>query len=230
MREEVARKDGEFDRQMLEALYKAHEISFSRYEQLQLDSLAAQHRAEIDALDKEIALHSDDVSAQQKALAKKEELEQEYALKVKQIHTEIMEHWQQILDRQNDVLTSHLRQWALGQVTLKKAFQDTWNSIVLDLASTLAKMGLKWVEHWALVHLLHIGAKAAALSVETAQAAAKHAILASANVAEVTSDAAVAAAAGFKSAMEALPWPANMAVAPVVAASAMAQTLAFAPL
>ncbi|HUE01594.1 MAG TPA: hypothetical protein VMR62_18625 [Bryobacteraceae bacterium] len=70
-------------------------------------------------------------------------------------------------------------------------------------------------------------AQTTAAVTQAAQSAAKIAENNATNEAIVVSDAGVAAAAGFASVMAALPFPANVATAPEVAAAALAQVLGF---
>lgn len=188
------------------------------------------YAAQKEASDREIELDSDDTAAKEKALQRRTELEREYALRRKEIDDTILIHIQQALDRENEMFLGQLRSWALGQQTLKKALQNTWNQMVLDLLGSLARMGLKWAEHWALVHILHLGAKSQEVFTESAAASAKAAAISAVNVGQVISDAAVAGAAGFASVMQAVPFPANIALAPEVAAAAAGGAGSFAPL
>ena len=92
-----------------------------------------------------------------------------------------------------------------GTETISQAVSKMYQDLILGLAQYIIQKGEKKAEEWAIDKLFHV-----------------HAVTAS-----TAASAGQSMAAGFASVMEALPFPANVAAAPSVAAAAGAQTTAF---
>ena len=125
-------------------------------------------------------------------------------------------------------MNSGINSWITGHEKFRKALQSTWRSIATEALTSLERIAEDWVvKHllMAAVHKLFYTQKVATEVTSNAITAAAHSTT---NSAEATGDAGLAAAAAFSSVMQALPFPANVVVAPVVAAAALAQGMALA--
>lgn len=104
--------------------------------------------------------------------------------------------------QQVDVLfNQHIMNWVTGQQTLKQSLEQSWNAIATNAIGNLAKMA----EQELLAHLMH-------------KQLAKEGVLV---------DAKAAAASAFRNVMRALPFPADIILAPIAAAGAFAGVAAF---
>ncbi len=144
------------------------------------------------------------------------------------IDDQIESKWVTTLKQIDTAFSANIGKLVTGQQGFQKTFVSIADSLVNDTAQMLTKEAVQWAEHWAALHILHLAAKQVQVATETAGDAEKHAVVAASNIAEITSDAGLAGAAAFASVMEALPFPANIAAAPGVAAGASAATEAFA--
>jgi hypothetical protein len=118
----------------------------------------------------------------------------------------------------------------MGTQSIGQAFSRLGADLLVIMTEALAKILLKHIAHWVAVNVIEKSAALQSLATLLTGNAAKQATTSATNVAMVTSDAGVAGAAGFASAMLALPFPANVAVAPGVMAAAIASTLSMIPL
>lgn len=105
---------------------------------------------------------------------------------------------------------------------------ESWNSIVMSVIENLEKMAEKWIAHELAVTLAHLAGNQARVASDAAAAEESDSISAAQAFKQVFRDAGVAAAHAFRSVMGALPFPANVIVAPIAAAGAFAATMAFA--
>jgi hypothetical protein len=139
------------------------------------------------------------------------------------------EKYRQSLERSFDSiiggpLDHFVDQAITGQKSIGASFEELGVSMLRNLTESLAKMELKRAEDWALQKVEHALGIAANNATDAAGAAAKQTV---SNEATIQGSAGAGAAAGFASVMEALPFPFNVAVAPGIAASTLAQIEAF---
>lgn len=95
----------------------------------------------------------------------------------------------------------HVMAWVQGQETIKGALEQSWNAIASNAIQNLALMAEKEL----LYHVMHIEREKKGILV----------------------DAKRAASSGYTAVMKALPFPADVIVAPIVAAAAFAGVAAF---
>lgn len=124
--------------------------------------------------------------------------------------------------------TRGINQWIQHQKTFAQAMAESWNGIVMSVIQNLEKMAAQWIAHELAMTLAHIAGNQARVASDAATASESEGISAAHALKEVMRDAGVAAAHAFKSVMGALPFPANVIVAPIAAAGAFAATMAFA--
>jgi hypothetical protein len=110
-----------------------------------------------------------------------------------------------------------------GTESIGRVFTKMGVDLLSSTASWLANILLKHLEHWALVNIIEKNAMLQSLTTFITGTTAKQAVQATSNVAQVTSNAGLCAAAAFASVMESLPIPINVSVAPGVAAATVAQ-------
>lgn len=113
--------------------------------------------------------------------------------------------------------------WLTGHITLQKALMSVWSSILTDAITAIMKIGERWVLQHLLMRIANKLFHTETLAEDTAAAAAKQGVISATNVAEATSDAAVAAAGQFAWYSQTFP-----PIAPAMAAAALAQGMAYA--
>lgn len=148
-------------------------------------------------------------------------------LKQVQLQAEMLSSWQQIgkaienaAEKGLQTFNQNILQMIEKGQSFKKTMINVWNSMAESLIESMLQLGEKMLINWV----------KSLLGIQTEQAAGDTAQIAQAKTtseAIVMSDAGTAGAAGFASAMQALPFPINVAVAPGVGGDAVAQTLAF---
>jgi len=119
--------------------------------------------------------------------------------------------WDKYLQPISSAFSTMIHGIISGTTTLSKALSEMFQNILLSFIDMLIQMVVEWVRNQIVM-------------VVTGKA-----IRAPAAVSEVISEAAVGAAAGFSSVMEAVPYPYNLVMAPVVAAETFASIMSFAP-
>ncbi|HEU0367625.1 MAG TPA: hypothetical protein VFR42_00335, partial [Candidatus Acidoferrum sp.] len=130
-----------------------------------------------------------------------------------------------------DGISSALGRSVVQGKNLGKALADAGKQLAMTTATQVLKAGLSSAVN-ALMQMIpafHATAAAATASEAAQKAAAAAGVAAQKTLAEasVMTAAGEAAAWGFESVMAALPFPVNIAVAPAIAASALAQTEAY---
>jgi len=108
------------------------------------------------------------------------------------------------------------------------AMRDVLKGMLKNVISTLTKMGLRYVIFEKLKTYITKVETAKRLVIEELGAAKSLAISVAKGLKSIIISAYTAAAAGFKSAMEALPWPWNMIAAAATAAFAVGAVMKFA--
>lgn len=205
---------------------KNHELTRGQWyatEKTALDSWYSMQHATLErALADAKNLFGQESDEYQKLKRKESELDQEFQARSRELQEQRLQAWRQATEQMTGALFSGINQWIQGQKTFGQAMIQTWNQLVLDVIKDIEQIAAKWIaEHVlmaAIQKILGVG------SGNTAQVATNSA----ANVAIATSDANAAAAAAFESAMVALPFPVNVAVAPALAASTLATGMGFA--
>lgn len=164
-------------------------------------------------------------------------LQQQRAARVQQIDNQIQsteqraalvvqEAWQHAMGQFNSSLIRSFDSVLSGTQRLSQAFREFGIGLEKDAINSATNWALKWAEKILLVEVLEKSSIGRRLVSLVTGEATKHAVEATSNEATVLGDAGLAAAAGFASVMEALPFPINVATAPGVAAAAAAGTIA----
>lgn len=164
--------------------------------------------------------------------------------------------WQKALVAVNNDFSNSVGQWILHGGSFVRAMQNMGAELVANLAKDFVKMGLVMLETWlkaTLQHLIHQHAQTAAtvaaqtaqtaavtaaqtaqtaaiVGAKGAQAAASAASVAAAVASDVVlaeSKAGAAAALAFFDTMQGVPWPANLAAAPIAGDIALGQGQAY---
>lgn len=138
--------------------------------------------------------------------------------------------WEKSFQTINQTFDRAITGMISGQQRLSVAFAQLGAKLIESIAGTLATMALKWAEHFILVNVLQKSHIAQEIADRIAGNTTKHGVDAASNIATVTGDAAVGAAATFASVLQALPFPANVAAAPGAAAGMFAAIESFAPI
>lgn len=209
-----------------------HQITLAKWQEEEEAALNAWYQAQTAAIlkaEKEFeAAGLRETEAYAKLKNRQLELDQQYALKTQAINAKIEQQWQAVGQKMaqtftqgvNAILTGNER---IGQAALRLGQQLELYIIDQGIKKVVTTYGTELLKLLA----AHSTFLAHLLGIQTAGAAAQIAQAKTTQAAEVTSNAGEAGAAGFASVMEALPFPANVATAPGVAASAAAQTLSF---
>jgi hypothetical protein len=180
-------------------------------------------------LDDDAKAYADDVKEWSKLLTEKQKAEDTY-LKNRQKNIDTassteQKTWNTLMNKINSGFDQSISGLMHGTMTFGKAFATQLDNLLADFVSFLAHKAEKWAEEQLLELALHSTFLSNLFGLDTANNAAKTAENATAAVAQVTQQAGVAGAAGFASVMADVPFPANVSLAPGVAASAIAATL-----
>ena len=100
--------------------------------------------------------------------------------------------------------TSEINSWIQGTETVSQAFSKMFQSMIMALVDYLEQKAMKRLEDWLIDKLFNVKSATSATSAASG----------------------IASAMGFASVMAALPFPANVSTAPIVAAAAGAQAAA----
>ncbi|MGA3211993.1 MAG: hypothetical protein ABSD20_11865 [Terriglobales bacterium] len=118
---------------------------------------------------------------------------------------------------------SALNGWLAGHERFGRAVQKLWTGLVMDVIGQIEKMAEKWILQHVIMAAASKAFHAQDTAAESAAVAAKVATASAANVAQATSDAAVAASGTFAFYSAIFP-----PMAPAMAAAAYAEGMAFA--
>lgn len=113
-----------------------------------------------------------------------------------------------------------------GNFTVEQSFVRMGASLITSTINSLEQVVLKWAEHFLIVDVLEKSAIAQRLITTVTGNASKLAVDKTAAEAEVVIQGGLAFAAGYTSAMIALPFPVNVSAAPAIGAEAEATVLA----
>lgn len=219
--------EGEAIRQLNDLEKKKRDIELAY-----LDARAKDIQARL--LTDDAKAYAADLSEWSKLLSAKQKAEEQYNLALQKndnaAATARNKVWEKSFQTINQTFDRAITGMISGQQRLSVAFAQLGARLIESIAGTLATMALKWAEHYILVNILQKSHIAQEIADRIAGNTAKHAVDAASNVATVTGDAAVGAAATFASVLEALPFPANVAAAPGAAAAMFASIESFAPI
>jgi flagellar biosynthesis GTPase FlhF len=115
-----------------------------------------------------------------------------------------------------------------GTMTIQKAFIKLGDGILQTMVSALAKVLAQHLTHAIMVNVIEKSQLATSIAAYLGYYSTKLAASKTAAIAQGTTDAGLAGAAGYASVIEALPFPVNIAVAPGVAAEVIATTMGLA--
>lgn len=144
------------------------------------------------------------------------------------ITKELQRPWDQLSKNIARSMTQTTMGLIEGTMTVQKAFIKLGDGILQIMVSALAKVLAKHIAHAIMVNVVEKSQMAASIAAFLGYYSTKLATAKTAEVVQGTTDAGLAGAAAYASVMEALPFPVNVAVAPGVAAEAVAATLALA--
>jgi hypothetical protein len=136
--------------------------------------------------------------------------------------------WDDMFRQINRGFNSVIEGFLTGHATILQSFAKLGSDIVMTMIRALTKILVEHIAHSAAVRAIEASSIAQRLAQFAGGEASKKAIQSTSNVAQVTGDAGTGAAAAFASVIEALPFPANVAAAPGVAAAVLAQIESFA--
>jgi hypothetical protein len=159
-----------------------------------------QHRLlELELADAE-RIHGVGTTDYMRVVTRMEALDQERALKSQKVNTQVEQNFLKTYNTIAGIVNHNITSWITGH--------ETFGQMVINIADEMATAMINFFMKEAEQYLLSYIMKKL-----FAQA-------------DVTTDAGRAGAAGYASVMEAIPFPANVALAPVIAAMAIAQTMA----
>jgi hypothetical protein len=180
-------------------------------------------------LDDDAKSYADDLKEWSKLLTERQKAEDTY-LKNRQKNIDTassteQKTWNTLMNKINSGFDQSIQGLLHGTVTFGKAFANQLDSLLADFISFLSHKAEKWAEEQLLELALHSTFLSNLFGLDTANNAAKTAENATAAAAQVTQQAGVAGAAAFASVMASVPFPANVALAPGVMATAIATDL-----
>ena len=179
------------------------------------------------ALEQALRAGGRESDAYERLTRKKEQLDQEYAEKSRQISQQVANQWDQVFARITSTLNRDITQWITGHERFSKMAVEVGRQIETAAVTSILKIGEKWAQHFIQVEVLDKLSQAQQVADEVAGAASKKAVQTAAAEASVQSSAGAGAAAAFASVMETVPFPANIALAPVVAATTLGEIEAY---
>jgi hypothetical protein len=143
------------------------------------------------------------------------------------IGTESMDSTIKALSGMQNAFSRFFEQIASGTKGIGKTFEELGRNMLVSFLGTCAQLLSKWIfTHTAMAAFQAVFHTQTAAQ-DTAANAAKYAQTVTTNALVATSEAAVAAAGAFASAMIALPFPINMIVAPAMGATALSEGMGF---
>ena len=209
-----------------------HQIMLGKWQQEELTALNTWYAAQLQALTRaEAAAEASfgkESAAYKKLKNQETELDQQYSIKAQQINQKIADSWQQMTSRISNTFTASVNSVVTGQEKIGQAALKLGQSLELYIIDSGIKKVVT-VYGTQLLQMLasHSSFLSSLLGIQTTGNTAQIAASKVKQVAEVSANAGEAGAAGFASVMEALPFPANVAAAPGVAASAASATEAY---
>lgn len=175
--------------------------------------------AEIKKKDEEI------VKSGEKSLAEADTAQDKALAQDKQILKQREKPWNDLFNTIDRGMDQMVRGVFTGTLNIGQAFARMGGDIISSTAAWLTKVLAKHAEHWLLINVIEKNSMLQSLTDFITGTSAKQVANTGSNVAMITSDAGLAGAAAFTSVMAGLPFPANVATAPGVAAASVAAVL-----
>jgi hypothetical protein len=151
--------------------------------------------------------------------AKIQKLRLEMAKLTQQWKTEIKSAVQQT----SRIVTSGFNGWIQGQERFGTAAKKVWNNILMTAIQSIENIAAKWIEQHIIMAAVSKAMKFLGIGGDDGQTEKKAAKASG----SIQIDAAQASADVFAQAIAAIPFPANLAAAPALAAATEAQVMAF---
>jgi hypothetical protein len=151
---------------------------------------------------------------------KLEKMRQEMAKLTNQWKTEIQSAAQQ----SSRIITTGFNGWIQGQESFGRAAKNVWNGIVMTALESIERITAKWIEQHIIMAAVSKAMKWLGIGGDDNSQNEKKAAQATGSI-EI--DAAQSAATVFAQAIEQIPFPANLAAAPALAAATEAEVMAF---
>jgi hypothetical protein len=175
-----------------------------------------------------LAAQSQQGSALQAELNKKINEEAATIEKLRLEATKLSKTWkvevQQAVAQTSQTITHGLNGWMQGHEKFGSAVKNMWNSIVMTAVNAIENIAAKWIEQHILMAAIAKITKFLGLDDDANNNNSKKAAKASG---AIQMDAAQASADVFLQAIEGIPFPANLAAAPALAAATNAEVQAF---
>jgi hypothetical protein len=242
--EEVSATEASYARQRsaLQQQFSLKRISGVEFVREAQADAQAEYAAVSAALDREIAavrsFAGEDVRLREEAAKRIETIEKQREKAYEAMVNAEVRAQQEAAAKQQQSIDQLTRSWGsnmshivnevvMGRLTLRAAFADIGNNMILSLidkgiAHVAQVWGMKLLEMIA----MHVSFLAKLLGIQVAGNATQVSAKIAADTAIVGADAGAGSAAAFASVLEALPFPANVAAAPGVAAAEFAQIMA----
>lgn len=140
-------------------------------------------------------------------------LDQKYEAESRRIGNKRLQEWKRVTNQMGHELFAGLNGWLQGTKSFGQAMIESWDGMVMVIIEQIEKMAAEWIARKVLM-----AAASKIFGLEEKKT----------DFSKGVSNAALAGSAAYASVMEALPYPANMMVAPVVAMSAVMEGIAIA--
>ena len=207
--EASANQELEFSKQMDSARLKAHQESTLQWAANERVAINRWYSEQVEAINDVLRVmrnaDQEGTVAYQQMLEKMKQLDQKRVTETQAVNNQVEQKYRQMATRITDALNQNLQQWITGQVTFGQMMINIWNQAVTAVIMALVRQGEQMLISAILGKLI---------SASTV----------------IPTKAAEASAGAFSSVMVSTPFPANMALAPTMAAAAFAQVMAMAAL
>jgi hypothetical protein len=164
----------------------------------------------------------------EKSLSQAARAQEKYVREIQKALKEEQKFWDDMFKQVGHGLDRSIQGFLTGHQTIAASFAKLGNDILMTMIHALTKILMEHIAHSALVQAIEASSIGQRLAIFAAGEATKQALQTTSNVAQVTSDAGVGAAAAFASVMQALPFPINISTAPGVAAATLGSIEGFA--
>jgi len=205
---------------------EGHEESLRKWtsdEEAALDVWRAQQESAVNAaLGFARQNYAEDTAQYQDAVRKKEQLDQEYAERHRQIVQQAQKDQEKALQQELGQFNGTITKMALQEETFKQGMAQIWKQIETDAINAILKIAERWLVEQVIM-------KAASVLFGSSQSGnSKQNQNIASNAADVESDAAAASADVFLQAIESIPFPANLIAAPAMAATVHGEVIGIA--
>ena len=211
--------------QLDNARLQHHDITLRQWEQSELDAInrwyVTQRTVLMKALDEARTIWGENSVEYQRLNNKLVLLDQKHAEDVQKVYQKIQDTIKASYDKVTGQINSAINGWITGHTTLQKALQQLWQSIINDILNKIEMMVEKWI--WAHIIMAAIAKIfGSQLGNSNDQSGNRKQALD-----RIEQDKGQAEADVFLQAIESVPFPENLAVAPAVAALVGAQMSVF---